>query len=309
MSNYLTNRVQWLVCATCAIGLCLVASTPQAQVQAQPRLNGLVSLLAAGKVAFGAFQDTSPTTARAAASSIDDFILYEMEHEPYDVSALRTYLQFLLDPAAILKRGRPGTDHPLIVRVPAYGREMNQWMAKQVLDLGVHGVMFSTIETPEQAVNAIKSMRYTQRPGSPDLEPNGWRGSGYGAAARYWGIPNDEYTAKADLWPLDPNGELVSMLLIENELGVKNIREILKVKGISVIVAGPSDLSVSYGGDAAKTEAGLKTIVAACKEFNVPCAIPASTPAAVTQRINEGYRVIIGSSGEARQVGRKLAGR
>jgi 4-hydroxy-2-oxoheptanedioate aldolase len=274
-----------------------------------PRLNKMVALLAEGQVVFGSFAtDRSPEGAAELVRNPNlDFLFYDMEHSPFDIVGMRIFLQFLLDPAAILKRGRPGTDHPVLVRIPANGREMNQWMIKNILDQGAWGIIAPHIETPEQALNVVRAMRYPQKPGVPDFEPEGQRGSGPGNAVRYWGVSGETYRQVADLWPLDPQGELVSLLLIENQLGVKNVREIAKVKGISVLGAAPGDLSVSYAGDAAAVERAIQTILAAAKEANIPCAITAG-PKDVERRIKEGFRVII-TSGEALTIGRKAAGR
>lgn len=279
------------------------------RAQSSARHNDLIAVLEKGQPVFGAFAaHTDPDgAAEAAADRQLDYVIYPTEHDPYDISNLKVFLQFMLDPAAILERGRPGTDHPVIVQLPANGREMNQWMVKQVLAMGVHGVMFPHIETVEQALSAVRSMRYPQRPGVADYEPNGQRGSG-GTAARVWGMSNNDYRAKADVWPLDPNGELLSLLQIENELGVQNVREIMgQVKGITMVYAAQSDLSTWYAGDTAKTEAAVQTILAACKEFNVVCGISA-TANDVELRLRQGFRSIL-TSGAGLTAGRRAAGR
>jgi 4-hydroxy-2-oxoheptanedioate aldolase len=277
--------------------------------QSPRRHNDLITVLERGQAVFGSFAShVDPDgAAEAAADPALDYVIYPTEHDPYDITQLRTFLQFMLDPAAILKRSRPGTDHPVIVQLPANGREMNQWMVKQVLAMGVHGVMFPHTETAEQALSAVRAMRYPQRPGVADFEPNGQRGSG-GNAARYWGLSNAEYRAKADVWPLDPSGELLSLLQIENELGVSNVRDILRqVKGITMVYAAQSDLSTWYAGDATKTEAAVQAVLAACKEFNVVCGISAG-PNDVEQRLKQGFRSIL-TSGAGLTIGRKAAGR
>lgn len=297
-----------VVVLTVALSLMLPAGAV-IRGQSATRHNDLITVLERGQAVFGfsARHLDADGAAEVAQDPELDYVLYPTEHDPYDITQLRNFLRFMLDPAAILKRGRPGTEHPVIVHLPANGREMNQWMAKQVLALGVHGVMFPHIETVEQALNAVRAMRYPQRPGVPDFEPNGQRGSG-GDAARYWGLSTTEYRAKADIWPLDPDGELVSLLQIENELGVKNVREILKqVKGITMVYAAHGDLSTWYAGDAAKTEAAVQTVLAACKEFNVVCGISAG-PNDVEQRLKQGFRAIL-TSGAGLTIGRKAAGR
>ena len=71
-----------------------------------------------------------------------------------------------------------------------------------------------------------------------DIEPLGVRGDSPGNAVRYWGVTQDEYYARADVWPLDPKGELMCGLMIESVKGIKNLPQIIKeVPGISVIIS------------------------------------------------------------------------
>src|ERR1043166_5342132 len=73
--------------------------------------------------------------------------------------------------------------------------------------------------------------------------PAGIRGAGPTGAVRYWGLTQQEYYHKADVWPLDPNGEIFVILQIEDTRGVENLDAILKeVKGIGAILIGEGDL-------------------------------------------------------------------
>ena len=231
-----------LACLGLIVGVVSVIVLPStADAQPTGRLNRLVELLASGETVFGPF--ASPKGADAAAqmgrNRNVDYIFYDMEHAPFDVNEMRVYMQFLIDPARLIRRGRPGSDIAVLVRIPANGREMSQWMIKNVLDQGAHGIIAPHIETPEQALNVVRSMRYPPRVGATDAEPEGLRGSGAGNAARYWGVPGGEYVSKADVWPLDPQGELVNMIQIENRLGVENVDAIAKVPGVSMLMARP----------------------------------------------------------------------
>src|SRR5438132_1886591 len=101
----------------CALMLLLFAvSTHESVTYAQrdrqgTRTTGLVSLLDEDKAAFGLIANmgtvgNSPLDAIGHSRNRDiDFILYDMEHNPFDVTALRTYMQFLIDPGAIAKAG------------------------------------------------------------------------------------------------------------------------------------------------------------------------------------------------------------
>ena len=91
-----------------------------------------------------------------------------------------------------------------MVRIPPNGGEYNQWLAKQALDLGVYGVLWPHISTVDQARNAVAACRYPRLPTAPLYEPAGIRGDGPTTAVRYWGLTQQEYYGKADVWPLAP---------------------------------------------------------------------------------------------------------
>src|SRR5882672_10936105 len=81
-----------------------------------------------------------------------------------------------------------------------------------------------------------------------DFEPAGERGWGNRIASRYWGLTPQEYFDAADLWPLDPDGNILLIGIVEEAEGVQNIRDILRqVRGIGAIWAGAGDMSVSMG--------------------------------------------------------------
>src|ERR1051325_2438957 len=106
-----------------------------------PRLNGIIKTLEEGKIAFSAFTPVDIETAIAMASSNLDGVVFEMEHGPLDFSALRAALQFMLDRRQIVDRGSVAPKVTPMVRIPPNGGEMNQWIAKQVLDIGVFGIV------------------------------------------------------------------------------------------------------------------------------------------------------------------------
>lgn len=300
----MTRRRRWGV----AVLALLVAGAAPRDAGAQ-RLNPMTALLEAGETVFGPiWGDKSPDGGVAVSRNNElDYIFYDMEHAPLDITQMRTFMQFMVDPGRILRRGQPGWERTVLVRIPAYGREMNQWMIKNILDQGAHGIIAPHIETAEQALHVVRSMRYPQRVGSADMEPAGQRGSGAGNATRFWGVGGGDYLAKADLWPLDPDGELLVMIQIENQLGVANVEEIARVPGVSMLMAAPSDLGMAYGGDGEAAERAIQRILAVSKAAGIPCAITASVRD-VERRVEEGFRVII-ASGQAVTIGRRAAGR
>ena len=129
-----------------------------------------------------------------------------------------------------------------------------------------------------------------------------------GVAARYWGLTDEDYERRADLWPVNPAGELVSFMLIENQTGIDNVREIVSTEGVSMVSPGPGDLRRVYDGDMVAVERAIQAVLAACKEFDVPCGVTAG-PDDVEKRLDEGFRVIIATAPEAIAIGRRASGR
>ena len=254
------------------------------------------------QVAFGLTVDARADPVAVAANPDIDFVFFDMEHGPYDVSALRTWMQWLIDPGAIAAAGDALAGKAVIVRIPATGRELepNIWMVKQVLDTGAHGVIFPTIETPEQALTAIRSMRYPQPVGAADQEPAGLRGTNPRLAARYWGLSVPDYTERADVWRLDPsNGNLLPWILIESPAGVANVREIarqLSERDIgAVLFAGSEtagDMLNTHGGDREAVARAIDAILAAGREFGLPVAM--TSTANMLRRIEQGARLFTG---------------
>ena len=219
-----------------------VVSTVQAQ-----RLNKLIELIENDQPAFGVLSfDYSLNNARSMATSGLDFVFIDMEHAPFDVERLREFLLGMTNKRSILEKGSLQPDVVPFVRIPAAGgAEELIAQAKQVLDIGVFGIFFPAVHTREQAELAVKATRYPQYNGAPDYEPAGLRGRNPSNAVWYWGI--NDYHAKADVWPLDPEGELLAMMFIESAEGAENIDEIITVPGLGAIFIGPSDLSTSMG--------------------------------------------------------------
>ena len=104
------------------------------------------------------------------------------------------------------------------------------------------------ISTVDQAHNAVASCRYPRLKSAPLYEPAGVRGDGPTAAVRYWGLTQQEYYTRADVWPLNPKGEILVILMIEDTVGITNLPDILKkVPGIGVVLIGEGDLSQELG--------------------------------------------------------------
>ncbi len=262
-----------------------------------PRLNGIIAALEKG-IAFSAFSPIDQQSAIAMTNSKFDGIVFEAEHNPWDAGELSLALQFMLDRRAIASSGSVAPAVTPLVRVPVNGVEMAQWQAKQALDSGVYGVVWPHVSTAEEAYNAVAACRYPRLPDKPNFEPQGIRGDGPTRACRYWGLTNQEYYKRADVWPLDPNGEILVVIQIEDTKGIDNLEDMLKnVPGIGVILIGEGDLGQELGYpreyDHPELLKAMAEVVKICKDNNVVVGHPHANPGNMQRIMDEGYRFIM----------------
>lgn len=280
------------------------------------RLNGIIRALEAGKPAFTCFSKVDRQAAIEMSDAPYDGVVFEMEHNPYDVTAFGDALQYMLNRKAIATSGSVAPGVTPIARIPANGCEMNQWQAKQVLDRGAYGVIVPHVWTTEQAYNVVASCRYARPKNAPLYEPKGIRGDGPATAARYWGLSQQEYYAKADVWPLVPNGELIVGLMIESPEAIENLDDMLaNVPGIGFCLIGEGDLSQALGYprqyDHPEVLDAMRRIAETCHKHNVVVGNPHVGAKNVERLIEEGYRFLMSAPSRSYGVvgqGRELAG-
>ncbi|HVV28264.1 MAG TPA: hypothetical protein VHC40_09895 [Rhizomicrobium sp.] len=183
-----------------------------------------------------------------------DAINVEMEHGALDFTQLREFMRGLVDggptrsghrtPAVFVETCIIGLDE-------AYARA-NTWVIQQLLDCGVHGI-HQCHARDAKAVQVTMQMgcRYPfKRPGIPDLPMRGLRGSSAGYAAQIWGVNTFKYNHVADLWPLNPKGELIFGVKIEDTYADQDVDKTLALPGLSMAEWGPGDHSYwLYGLD------------------------------------------------------------
>lgn len=182
------------------------------------------------------------------------------------------------------------------------------------LNAGVSTISFVEVDTAEELKMGINALRFKSKGGTrPDTVGN---------APKYWGLTEAEYRRKADVWPLNPEGEIVVWAIIESHEGLANIREIAQVPGLSVMAAGAGTLGGVFSSpgpdgrpvrDNVAWEAAIQKILATCKEFKLACAYPVSE-ADVETRYQQGFTVGIlqafsDPAFRAVAKGRTLAGR
>jgi len=282
-----------------------------------PRLNGAIRALEQGTPAFVTFTNSEIGNAISIGSAPYDGVVFEMEHNPFDILTLRHCLQYLLNRRQIVQSASLAPAVTPFVRIPANGGEMNQWLAKQVLDLGVYGIVFPHVSTVDEARNAVAACRYPRPASAPYHEPAGLRGDAPVNAARYWGVPQQEYYARADVWPLNPGGEILVIVMCEEVKAIKNLPRMLKeVPGIGVVLIGEGDLSQDLGFprqyEHPVVASAISEILSICKEHKVPCGHPHVDSKNVETLLNQGFRWLMPApvpSYAGLELGRRLGGR
>jgi 4-hydroxy-2-oxoheptanedioate aldolase len=272
--------------------------------QTSLHLNPAIEKLAHGQPIIGTQTDDMSLQNCHALSRIEyDYTYVDMEHGPLNLESLAFCLAAMADKAAVLKKGNAQPNVALFARFPPYGRDLdsNDWIVKQALDIGLMGIIFNGVDNKEQMERLIRYMRYPQQKTSKYQQPPGLRGHSPGNAVFTWGISTAEYERRADVWPLNPDGDLLAIPMIETAEGLKNVDEIAAVPGVGAIFIGAgSDLSQYLGvpQDSPVVEQARQTILAACKAHNVACGITALGKAEVEKRLKEGWKMIRTGRGE-----------
>ena len=270
------GRMRVLVAAaTAAVGL----AAASAGAQDGMRLNKVIEALEAGRPAI----------------ADREWRFVDMEHSPFSGERVQRVLAEMNE-----ERDADGRlSLTPLVRIPQDGDEDFKWAVKQVLDLGGFGIILPHVDTGEEAVRLVRAMRYPPARGSAQPEPRGERGWGPGGATRLWGLDSVEYHARADVWPLAPDGELFAVAMIESQEAVDNIRDILAAP-VSAIMVVPGDMAIDLGlgpnppdRNHPEVDAAFQTVLEAClAQDRVICGC-GDGASRLQQRLDEGWRFVL----------------
>jgi 4-hydroxy-2-oxoheptanedioate aldolase len=282
------KRVIWGIGVAVAACVVLAAGISAQQGGApKPRLNQIIAAFEQGRPAF----------------SGEHWQLFGIEHNPFALEDLETGLANLRPAGSTRPRLTP------IVRIEYEGDQDFKHAVKQYLDVGLMGIIVPQVKTAAEARKLVSAMRYPPQQVLPNVprEPLGIRGVAAGRAGDYWGLTPDEYATKADVWPLNPEGELLAIVMVEHVDAVKNIREILAVPGLGAIMIGQSDLSISMGlGTPAgvaeaqakpEVQAAVAQVAAACAEMKKLCG---TFQGDIRTRVGQGFRLFTQARGDYR---------
>lgn len=268
--------------AAVMLGLCALALVVPVGAQsggATGRLNPIIEQFEQGKPSF----------------YNEQWQLTSLEHNAFMVDDLEKSMMGARPEGSTKPRYAP------IARIPHEGDQDFKHIVKQILDSGAFGIVVPQVRTKEEAAKLVRAMRYPPQKGAKYPNPPGIRGWGPGGAQRLWGLSANDYAKKADLWPLNPEGELLAIVMIETREGVKNINEILTVPGLAGVLIGPSDLSLSLGVgtpgpnvNAPEVEEATATVAKACVAHKRICGTFESPN--IEKRLAQGFRLFTRTS-------------
>lgn len=198
-------------------------------------------------------------------------------------------------------RAVPGRTTPQALRA-------NAWQVRQLLARGVHGLMLCHAESPDAVVALVEAVRFSLR--------GGRRGAGgHVSAAEVRSVSPAEYLELADPWPLNPDGELLIGLKIENRRALERAEETTRVPGVAFAEWGPADMSMSFGyrgvpEDFARPElaAARERVFRACRAAGIAF-LEGATRDTVEGKIEEGVRVFNAADEQTALRGRAFAPR
>ena len=300
-------------------------------VAQEKHLNPTIDLLAQKKPVFGLYAPANARTRRGqapaanapslktAAQLAEDALAYAGGDFVFDGSmegnfepAFASFTEFVRGMAA---GGALRWTHPLAIKTPEIAPNPNlaRERISSQLNLGASTMMFVGVESAAEVKQGLGMMRFAAQGGT--------RSEKVGDAPRLWGMSEKEYRAKADVWPLNPRGELVNWTIVESREGLAHVREIAAVPGIGVLFPGAGTLRGVFSStdatgkrvfDEAGWEAAIQQVLGACREFKVACGYPANVTD-IEKRMQQGFSVFVIGWGDAGmktiELGRKIAGR
>ena len=283
------------------------------------RINKCIELLEQGQPIYYAAGYGGYEKGKEMAQTWADYIVYNMEHNPLDFRLLREFMKGLVD-------GGPtpsGHRTPAVIAiVPVLGLDVptfkgGSWMIQQALAQGVHGVHLCRARDPEAIKLFVQAARYSIHKKAIDVVGEGVRGWGsHKFAAWVWGIGEKEYLQKADVWPLNPECEIMLGIKIEDQLALENTEKNVAIPGICFAEHGPRDMGLSYGYLEGRADppippevvAAGERVLTACKKNGV-FFLDNVLPDNVIFQIKKGVMIGAGRRQDSAEVGRKYTKR
>lgn len=283
------------------------------------RINKCIELLEKGQPIYYAAAYGGYEKGKEMVKTWGDYIVYNMEHNPLDFGLLREFMKGLVDGGPTPSGHRTPT---VIVVLPVLGVDVDtfvggSWMVQQALAQGIHGVHLARARDPEVVKKFVQAARYAIHKHAIAVIGEGLRGWGsHKFAAWVWGIDEEQYLKKADVWPLNPEGEIMLGIKIEDQQALEFTEQSVAVPGIAFAEHGPRDMGLSYGYLEGRADppipdevvAAGDRVLAACKANNV-FFLDNVLPDNVKKQIDKGVMIGAGRRQDSAEVGRKYTKR
>ena len=227
----------------------------------------LKQALKSSKVSIGSWITIgNPYIGEIMAKAGGDWLTVDMEHSAITLPQAQQLIQ-VIGLAGCVPLVRVGENNPHLI--------------KRVMDAGAYGVIVPMVNTREDAVSAVKAVKYP---------PVGARGVGL-ARAQGYGLEFEEYKD----WL---NKDSIVVVQIEHIEAIDNLEQILKVKGIDASIIGPYDLSASLGYPGefqiGKVKDAIGRYIEVCNQLGKSAGIHVIPPDAkrIKDKIRQGFRFI-----------------
>jgi len=244
------------------------ASEPAMTAAPMTHDNDIIALLDSGQPVFGMFAPEQSAEGGRQAAANT-----ETDFIFYSLESGPWDVPTLESFMARMDEAAEGEPHPVVLRIPPVrdDREAARTHVAEGLAAGVDGLVLPHVESVDDVALATEAV-------------------------------GDR------LWPEHADGDVLNVILIEDQIGIERARDIVGAPGVGVAIPGPGDLRRAYEGDMEAVEGAIQTVLAACTELDVPCGITAG-PDDIAERLDQGFEMIIVTSPEALTVGLEAAGR
>lgn len=221
-----------------------------------------------GEIAVGHFilEFDTPGIGQMLANAGCEFVIFDMEHSSLTQESIR---RSVLSAKA--------ADITALVRVPY----TEYFLMSRALDAGAEGLMIPRVETRDQTLKIVESMKYP---------PMGNRGAAFG-------IAHDDYRG-VDIASAAEQANEETLVIVQTETvkAVENVDEILSVDGVDVAWIGQCDMTISLGipgqYDHPAFLRAFDKILNACHKYGVVLGfLPLDVPNAL-EMIDKGVRCI-----------------
>lgn len=161
------------------------------------------------------FKSKSPSLAESLGTSPLDFLVVDRQHTSADLETVEEIV-----------RAADVVDLPVVVRMATTEFDF----VNSILDAGARALMVPQVEEPDSVRTVVEAARYDEKRSLS----MGTRAGGFGARDR------EEYFE----WTHQRLGIVPQ---IESESAVERAGEIAEVSGVTALMIGPTDLSLSFG--------------------------------------------------------------